>query len=204
MLLFMAVKVACQTCSPLPAGIVSWWRAENNSLDQISSNNGTNVGSVIYIAGQAGQAFAFGGTGSAVKLGNPANLRVQNFTIEGWISRSSVSVVETNGLGYAFLFGFGMGGFGLGITDTGSLLLTNVGILGQSNGVAISAAVTDTAFHHIAVTKSGTTVVFYLDGVAWSADPLGTSFSFTNSAAIGARGDDLERLGVVEADGGLV
>jgi hypothetical protein len=190
---FGLIGVACAqpSCAPLPSGIVSWWRAENNSLDQIGGNNGTNVGSVTYVAGETSQAFQLGGNSSAVKLGNPLSLRVQNFTLEGWISRSSDSVVDTNGGGFAYLFGYGMGGYGFGITDSGTLLLTNVGIVGASNGVAITVAVTDTAFHHVAVTKSGTTVVFYLDGVAWSADPLGTSFPFTNSAAIGARGDDL-------------
>src|SRR5437762_13710229 len=80
------------TCAPLTSGSVSWWRAENSSLDQIGGNNGTNVGAVSFVAGETGQAFVFGGSGAAVKLGNPANLRLQNFTIEGWIARSDASV----------------------------------------------------------------------------------------------------------------
>ena len=43
----------------------------------------------------------------------------------------------------------------------------------------------------MAVTKAGTSIVFYVDGVAWPAPPYDTSFFFSTPAAIGARGDNL-------------
>ena len=51
--------------------------------------------------------------------------------------------------------------------------------------------VTDTDFHHVAVTKNGSTVIFYVDGVANPAVTYNVTFSATNPAAIGARGDNL-------------
>src|SRR5207248_1958292 len=42
----------------------------------------------------------------------------------------------------------------------------------------------------LAVTKSGSTVVFYIDGVAYPAPPYDPGFGFA-TAAIGARGDTL-------------
>src|SRR4029077_13240321 len=47
------------TCTPPPAGLVSWWRGEGNALDQAGTNNGTLVGTVIYGPGEVGQGFVF-------------------------------------------------------------------------------------------------------------------------------------------------
>src|SRR5262249_48866757 len=47
-----------------------------------------------------------------------------------------------------------------------------------------------TNLHHLAVTKSGTNLVFYLDGVAYPGAPYGTTYTFSTPAAIGARGDN--------------
>jgi PKD repeat protein len=49
--------------------------------------------------------------------------------------------------------------------------------------------VTDTSFHHVAVTKSGSTVKFYVDGVEETAPAYDPGFSFTTDVAIGNRGD---------------
>ena len=51
-------------------------------------------------------------------------------------------------------------------------------------------AITDTNWHHLAVTKSGTNVVFYVDGVAYPAPAYSTTYTFDTSLAIGARGDN--------------
>src|SRR5205085_10030903 len=54
-----------------------------------------------------------------------------------------------------------------------------------------TASISDTSFHHLAVTKAGSNVVFYIDGVADPAPAYSTTFAFSTSAAIGARGDNL-------------
>src|SRR5436309_2670118 len=70
-----------------------------------------------------------------------------------------------------------------------------VGRAGPGNGQprAVSAAapgVSETDWHHLAVTKSGSDVVFYVDG-ARSGEPAqyDTTFEFSSSIAIGSRGD---------------
>jgi hypothetical protein len=52
-----------------------------------------------------------------------------------------------------------------------------------------SLQVTDTSFHHVAVTKSGTTVKFYVDGVEELAPDYDPGFFFETNFAIGNRGD---------------
>jgi hypothetical protein len=84
--------------------------------------------------------------------------------------------------------GYGYGGYALGIDDAGGLFLTRVGI----DNVTIPNLITDTNWHHVAVTKSGTSVVFYVDGLAYPApSPYTSVFNFNTDIAIGARGDTL-------------
>src|SRR5205807_5003409 len=52
-----------------------------------------------------------------------------------------------------------------------------------------SLKVTDTNFHHVAVTKSGSTVIFYIDGVAGAPVTYNSVFEFTKNVSIGARLD---------------
>src|SRR5438094_734643 len=74
------------------------------------------------------------------------------------------------------------------LQDDGRLTLGKV----QSGGVNSSLAITDANnFHHVAVTKSGSSVVFYVDGIAEQGAPYNPGFSFSTAVAIGARGDDL-------------
>jgi hypothetical protein len=52
-----------------------------------------------------------------------------------------------------------------------------------------SVRVTDLGFHHVAITKAGTVVTFYVDGVGETAPSYSTVFEFTSTASLGARGD---------------
>jgi hypothetical protein len=174
-------------CVAAGSGIVAWWRAEGNALDSVHTNNGTLAGNTAYTTGEVGQSFAMDGTGDAVQLGNPPDLRLQNFTIEAWIKRASTSLVTGSVGNNGLFFGYGAGGYGFGLDFSGHPMLTQV----DNDQLSPSAAVTDTNFHHLAVTKSGTVVVFYIDGISNSAGPYNSTFSFSTPAAIGARGDSL-------------
>jgi len=75
------------------------------------------------------------------------------------------------------------------LKNDGTLMLTKTGV---NNVTTASGILADTNFHHLAVSKGGSTVVFYVDGAAY---PVGTydagGFTFSKEAAIGANGDDL-------------
>ena len=169
--------------------------AENTTFDSRSRNNGTLQGNVTYTAGKVGQAVQLGGNGDLnnngdrILVGNPANLQLQNFTIEAWIKRSSASVVTNSpfsGNAGGTFFAFGQNGYGFLIDqNTGRLALTNVG----NSAVFSTATINDTNFHHVAVAKSGNQIAFYVDGAADAPVTYDTTFAFTTNAAIGARGD---------------
>ncbi len=192
----VATNVSAQTnCATPPSGLVGWWKGENNALDSAGTNNGTLAGNATYSAGRVGQAFVFDGGGDAVQLANSTNLQLQNFTIEAWIRRSSVSIASQD-LGGGELFSFGSGGYGLLVDNDGTAYL----VKNNASSIASSFQITDTNWHHLAVTKSGTTVVFYLEGVAYPAASYAATFTFATPPAIGARGDNLANsfLGMVD------
>src|SRR5882724_4384063 len=182
MLGIYANSLQAQTCVTAPSGLVGWWSGEGNALDLLGTNNGTLFGNTTFGAGEAGQAFVFDGSGDAVQLGNPVSLRLQDFTIEAWVKRGSTSKVSLTP-GGGTIFGYGDNGYLLGLLDDGHVFLSQVG----TSAVISSVQITDLAWHHVAVTKVGTTVVFYVDGVANPAPAFGAVFTFYNStASIGA------------------
>jgi alpha-tubulin suppressor-like RCC1 family protein len=182
---------------PAPSGIVSWWRGESNARDCVGTNHGTLTNNTTYASANVGQGFALDGDHDAVVIGNPASLQLQDFTIEAWVKRNDPAVVSlhTNTCGH--LFGYGRDGYAFGMYDDGGLFLTKVGV----DNVSVSPGIIDTnSFHHVAVTKSNSTVVFYVDGVAYPTGPYVTHYEFTTGAVMGARGDDRSSsfLGVID------
>jgi hypothetical protein len=176
----------CKACAPPPNNLVSWWRAEGNALDMRGGNNGTLQNGLPFVSGEVGQSFSINGTNQGVLIGNPANLQLQDFTIDAWIQRTSTSVISLNQGGPGgLIFSYGNGGYGFGLQDNGTIFVSHIGVDGV---ITTGLAVTDTNFHHVAVTKSGSTVIFFLDGVAETAPVYNTSFTFSTNASIGQTG----------------
>jgi hypothetical protein len=173
-------------CVQPPAGLVSWWRAEGDTSDRVGDNDGPSLGAPGFAPGLVGQAFWIDGRQGEITIGNPPSLQLQDFTIEAWIKRSSSLAVTLGGGSAGFIFGYGMSGYGLYLDAEGRPTLTHVGQQSVNAGFAIK----DTSFHHLAVTKAGGKVVFYLDGTASFAAPFDAVFTFSASAAIGGLGDN--------------
>jgi hypothetical protein len=82
---------ASTTCAHAPAGVVSCYQAENNTLDSVSNNHGTPINSLAYAPGRAGQAFQFSGPtpngATGVTVTDSDSLDFTNaLTIEGWVN----------------------------------------------------------------------------------------------------------------------
>ena len=184
-------------CAAPPVGLVSWWRGEGSTSDVVGGNNGTVAGSGTfgYGAGVVGQVFVFDGIHrDRVDVGNPTSLQLQDFTVEAWIKRSSltdISLDDDNQDGAVageggIVFGYGRNGYGFGLLNNGQLILSKIDV----DGILSTGTVSDTSWHHVAATKSGSTTVFYIDGApASDAIPYTTTYTFDTSASIGSRGD---------------
>ncbi len=177
-------------CMPPPQGLVSWWRAESNTLDSVDGNLGTLAGTASYGPAPSGQAFRFDGAHGGVNLGNPTNLQLQVFTLESWVKRASTSRVslDTGGNAAGTFYSYGPGGYGFQIGADGRLALGKI-----SYGAVLSTAggITDTNWHHVAVSKNGSAVSFYLDGAVNSRVTYEPGFVLSTPVTIGAWGPGL-------------
>lgn len=181
------------SCAVQAKGAVGWYPGDGTANDIARANHGTPQAQVTYAAGHAGQAFAFDGDTDAVAVGNPEHLRLQNFTIESWVKRASATQATLDSPDAGLIFGYGQNGYAFYIFNDGRLALGKIGVNGIDTAEYFqfpALKITDTNFHHVAVTKSGNEVRFYLDGVISRKFQYDTPFEFTTNAAIGARGDN--------------
>jgi hypothetical protein len=171
-------------CAPAPAGVLSWWSGSGHLLDIAGTNSGRLAGNVMYGPGRVGSAFIFDGNRDGVQIGTATNLQLQNFSIEAWIKRASTTTVSFNGNGFGSIFSMGgSGGYWFHLKSDSSLALGKL----QFSDVASTAQIVDTNWHHVAVTKAGTTVSFFLDGMEHPAAAYDSGgFIFSAPGCIGA------------------
>jgi subtilisin-like proprotein convertase family protein len=79
--------------SPADTSLVSWWPAENDLIDIVSSNNGQPFFFMPFAKSPIGSAFDFSSGASFIGMRVPqrANLNVQSFTIDAWINPRDLS-----------------------------------------------------------------------------------------------------------------
>ena len=76
--------------APVPADIVSWYRAEGDASDFVGDNDGTLLNGATFTAGKVGQAFLLDGVDDLISIPDDPSLEPSsNFTIEAWVNPSS-------------------------------------------------------------------------------------------------------------------
>jgi hypothetical protein len=179
------LSVSTVPCATAPANLAGFWRGEDNAMDSASTNHGTTAGNVTYGPGEVSDEFVLDGINDGVLLGSPAALKVQDFSIEAWVKRAHPTLSTANGESGGAFLAWDTGGYHFGVLNSGALTLSRIGV----SSVTTPAILTNTSFHHVAVTKSASNVVFYLDAVAYTTTAYEPSFTFSGAAAIGSRGD---------------
>ena len=162
----------CRTCTPPPAGLVSWWPGDNNPFDVADNNDGTLQMGAGFAAGLVGPAFSFDGSDDFVKVPDSANLEPPSFTVEAWIKTSGIAsdftnfnriVVKLNGEGrqaYSLAVGGSTGG---GVSGHAELRMQESG--GNTDLAVSTTDVNDGIWHHVAGTFDGTNLRIYVDGI---------------------------------------
>jgi len=186
---------------PLPDGLVLHYSFDANTGDRIidtsgSGSDGRVQGATYTSEGKIDGAMSFNGERAAVVVGNPRSLQLQDFTIAAWIKRGDVEKPSGNQGDDAEIFGYGHGGYMLGMAGDGRLFFSKVDI----DNIVSQFQIRDGQFHHVAVTKNGNEVVFYLDGVGYPPQQYDPGFEFTTDAALGTRADMMVHcfLGVID------
>jgi len=141
---------------------VSYWKLNDSgttAADSADSNNGTYSGGFTH--GEAGPvcgdtATSFNGSNGKVTVPDANNLDTDDtFTIEAWVKPSQLGITN----GYASKGG----SWQAFLTSANQIRLyqSGVGTIATS-----TAAISDTtSWHHVVITKSGSSVHIYLDGV---------------------------------------
>lgn len=179
----------------LTSGLVGYWTFDgadtswtaNTTVDKSTSGNTgtmTNMSTTSSPAiGKIGQGFNFDGVNDYVNAGNGNSLNiVGNITISAWVKFDNTNDVDiivsrdNGGPGDATAWSYE---FGREIT-TNKLFLYSDGSGGEYQSVNSSSSITDTSWHHIAVTKNGSVVTFFIDGALDNSATMTQTFPSTS------------------------
>ncbi len=149
------------------AGLVSYWRLGESSgtsaCDAVGSNAGTYQGG--FTLGQTGAfngdpdtAVAFNGSTGLMSVPHASSLDVgDHFTLEAWVKRGAISTSTNQAVASqqakAWLLMF---------NPSNHLVLRDATVADIASS---KTTVTDNAWHQVAVTKNGSAVHLYIDGV---------------------------------------
>lgn len=180
----LVICTQAQICPDVSSGLISWWRGDDSTADEAGLGNGTFRGDARYGTGTFGRALEFNGGQSALLVGDPEAFHVQNFTLEGWVRRSDTTQTSESP-GGGIIFSGGTNSYGIALTHDGRL---RVSLVGESYADS-DPAITDLAWHHIAVTKRGSRVRYFVDGQRISESVYNVVFLFGTPFGIGGMAD---------------
>jgi hypothetical protein len=172
------LTVTPQECVPPPAGLVSWWPANDNASDLIGTNNATLQGAVTYAPGEVGDAFLFTTTNDAVLIPASSSLNVgasNGLTIELWIEPADFQLrplVEFNNAGAAWGVHFYSS-----LGNPGTLYANLVDTHGVSHTMLTAPGFVKTnVLQHVALTYDKTTGIatIYYNGAVAKQQTLGS------------------------------
>lgn len=162
------------------ADLTAWWSLDGALSEKVLSLDATGGTPFSYVGGKVGSGIHFSGQGGLSITNSPA-LRLTNLTVEMWLRRDDVAKASTNGF---------FGTLVAGGTDAWNFSLLGNGALsfGRTDHSRVDSApvVTDLNWHHVAVTKKGTTVTFYVDGTPAGSHEFDPGFLYTTPFGIGA------------------
>ena len=160
------LKAQQWSTNTLPPDLAAWWQAEDNYLDSVGTNQGTQVGGVTFAPGRFGQGFLLTGAGQYVNIPHAAELDVPGtgFTVEFWMKagkdqpESISSIVDKDhsaedATGWEVSCWRDTGRLSAGIGDGSSFpLFTNL------------TDVLDSQWHHVAFAWDKTNWLIYVNG----------------------------------------
>jgi hypothetical protein len=164
------------------AELLHSWSAEGDALDSVGMSDGTLIGGTTYGSGFIGQGFVFDGVDSVVTFGaDDGDFGTSDFTIAFAISAASPQglqqVLSNRGsCSFSSFWDFRTGSNGtIGVEIFESTVNT---------GLSTVVDVMDGLFHTVVVTRLGTVVTMYVDGINVSRRDSGLVASLSNAAPL--------------------
>jgi hypothetical protein len=170
------------SCPPPTSGLLSWWRGENNTLDQLGNNDGTPFVLVAagtplpltYWNGRSERAFDFADSHYV-----QAQRQVQNdFTLAAWMksdvaSRTGSQFWQGDGFIYADAPG---ANYDFGTAILNGKFAFGIGQPGQPDQtIQSSTTVNSGEWTHVAAVRSGTVIKVYINGIEEATRDTGIS-----------------------------
>lgn len=196
-------------CVTPPTGLVSWWKGEGSTLDQIGTNNAILQGNLTFAPGLVGTAFRLNATNAALKIPASPRLNVgasNGFTIESWINLSNSAARSP-----IFEWNNGLGSMGVHMwvaPDNAGELFANVPSTGGATHTFRSAPglIPSGVYQHVALTYNKTSglAVLYLNGAIVAQSSVGaftplTSYDlYVGRRVSGAPGDVGGVIGIID------
>jgi YVTN family beta-propeller protein len=152
-------------------GLEAWWRADGNANDVIGGNNGMLRGGTSFATGKIGQAFSFDGSTGFVQVPNSplGDFGSADFSLALWVNFSAVRSGPVSQLPNVFIGK----DEGAGLRNKWVFFLADGGLSFHINSPTPGPFLGPIPFnpvlgnwYHLALTKSGSTYVFYVNGVA--------------------------------------
>ncbi|MDP2691646.1 MAG: LamG-like jellyroll fold domain-containing protein [bacterium] len=181
-------NASCQTepvCQD-PINMVSWWKAEGDTVDSEGVNNGALGNGATFASGKEGQAFSFDGVNDFVGVGNNPSLNfTSTMSAEAWINPSAYPVtpnVQAPIISKTLTYYFEL-------SPAGKLLVYTYGTSPQAWFTSTSSVPLNT-WSHVVVTYGGGQLKIYINGVLdiSQARTGNIAVNTANQAAIGAVG----------------
>jgi hypothetical protein len=155
------------------AGLVSYWRlgeasASAAACDSFGANAGSYAGGVApkqvgALNGDPDTAVGLDGSSGRVSVPHTSSLDLgDSFSVEAWVKRGNASTPN-----YQAIVSQGANSWMLAWYSSNRLVLRQASV---GDLVYSTRSITDTSWHHVAATKSGSSVHLYIDG----ADATGT------------------------------
>ncbi|HTL74620.1 MAG TPA: LamG-like jellyroll fold domain-containing protein, partial [bacterium] len=149
---------------PIPA-LAGYWKFDEaggtTAADSAGANNATLAAGATWATGKMNSAVSLNGTSTSY-VSFPAGFisTLTNYTIAGWVNLNSVST-------WARIFDFGTGttNYMYLAPSSGSAIRFAINIGGGEQQINGSSIPSTGAWHHFAVTLSGTVGTLYIDGV---------------------------------------
>ena len=141
--------------------------------------------------------------GSAAFLGAPGKISTpdnadfftgsDNFTVDFWVNRNGTTGAKALA-GHLFSSGLATSSsIGIGFDTTNHvvvLLAQNTGYVNGGSGFSSASTITGSAYHHVAVVRSGTSVFIFIDGLLDKTQAIsGTINAGSATWAVGRMGD---------------
>ena len=152
---------AIPPCTPVSAGLLDWWAAENNLYDNIGTNNGILNGGARFTSGEVGQALSFDGLSGYVNVPESLSLDLflTNITVELWININPQSPNQN----WRSIISKGNSSWRLQLVPgTG---FVNFAANGLTSDLTSTHSLNDGKWHHLAAVYNSTNISIYIDGI---------------------------------------